>query len=77
MRANPDGYTVVAVTRAGAGAADSGAVAPPEILERFEGRTFTLEQLQERGVRIAGGEAYYTANGQDWRLEVFPKVGEL
>lgn len=66
-------YTVVSVKRADAAAGKRPSdEAPPEILERFEGRTFTLRELEERGVRIAGGRAVYTANGEDWQLEVFP-----
>jgi hypothetical protein len=75
MREDPGGYTVVNLRRAEANA-DVGPAAPPEILERFEGRTFTLEELQQRGVRIAGGDAYYTSNGVDWLLEIFPRPGE-
>lgn len=48
---------------------------PPEIRERFEGRAFALHELEQRGVRIAGGEAWYTANGQDWRLILSPDIG--
>jgi hypothetical protein len=66
-------YVVVDVKHAVAdGTEPAGAQAPREILERFEGRTFTLGQLQQRGVRIAGGRAYYTANAADWLLELAP-----
>jgi hypothetical protein len=75
MQEDPGGYTVVNVQRAEP-SADEAPVAPPEILERFEGRTFTLHELEQRGVRIAGGDAYYTANGIDWVLEIFPRPGE-
>ncbi|MBV9355922.1 MAG: hypothetical protein JO023_10395 [Chloroflexi bacterium] len=75
MQEDPGGYTVVNVQRAEP-ATDEAPVAPPEILERFEGRTFTLHELEQRGVRIAGGDAYYTANGIDWVLEIFPRPGE-
>jgi hypothetical protein len=70
-------YTVVEVKPASAAAVAEGAdeATPPEVLERFEGRTFTLEELQQRGVRIAGGQAYYTANGRDWQLQLFPEPG--
>ena len=47
----------------------------PEIRERFEGRPFTLHELEQRGVRIAGGQAWYTANGRDWRLIFSPDLG--
>lgn len=67
-------YTVVAVKNVGTRTSEAGSEAPPEILERFEGRMFTMRELEERGVRIAGGHAYYTANGTDWQLELFPKV---
>ena len=56
-------------------AADGWAPAPPEIRERFEGRPFTLHELEQRGVRIAGGQAWYTANAQDWRLVLDPALG--
>jgi hypothetical protein len=42
--------------------------APPEIRERFAGRLFTLHDLEQRGVRIAGATAWYLASGRDWRL---------
>jgi hypothetical protein len=48
---------------------------PPEIRERFEGRSYALNELEQRGVRIAGGQAWYTANGQDWRLILTPDLG--
>jgi hypothetical protein len=48
---------------------------PPEIRERFEGRSFALHELEQRGVRIAGGQAWYTTNGQDWRLILTPELG--
>ena len=51
------------------------AEAPPEIRERFEGRPFTLRELEERGVRIAGGQAWYTALARDWRLVLDPALG--
>jgi hypothetical protein len=49
--------------------------APPEIRERFEGRAFRLGELEQRGVRIAGREAWYTANGRAWRLVLSPELG--
>jgi len=49
--------------------------AQPEIRERFEGRSFALHELEARGVRIAGGQAWYTANGQDWQLILSPEMG--
>ncbi len=77
MEEKPVGeYTVVSVRPADVTARGAAVLeAPPEILERFEGRTFTLHDLERRGVRIAGGRAYYTANGRDWALELFPAVG--
>lgn len=48
--------------------------APPEIAERFEGRAFTLLELEQRGVRIAGGRAVYTALARDWLLELSPPI---
>ena len=49
-----------------------GQPAPPEIAARFQGRLFTLRQLEERGVRIAGRSAWYLAAGQDWQLKLEP-----
>ena len=49
-----------------------GAPAPPEIAERFEGRTFTKHELEQRGVRITGAQAWYRANAQDWQLILRP-----
>jgi hypothetical protein len=74
MHSDPGDYTVVSVRNVSGRAGESESEAPPEILERFEGRTFTLRELEQRGVRIAGGLAFYTANGTDWQLELFPKV---
>ena len=48
---------------------------PPEIRERFEGRAFRLVELEQRGVRIAGREAWYPANGRAWRLVLSPEIG--
>ena len=46
----------------------------PEIRERFEGRLFTLHELEQRGVRIAGANVWYLSSGQDWRLKLEPVV---
>ena len=51
-----------------------GELAPPEIAERFEGRLFTLNQLEQRGVRITGRFAWYLFAGQDWQLKLEPAV---
>ena len=66
----PRGQYLVADVRA-----PDASPAPPEIRERFEGRPFTLRELEERGVRIAGGEAWYTALAQAWRLLLDPALG--
>jgi hypothetical protein len=50
--------------------ARDGAAAPPEITERFQGRDFTLHELEERGVRITSRRGWYLANGTDWILEL-------
>lgn len=76
---NPDmairEYVVVGVDHAlpGGGVGES---APSELLERFEGRTFSLKELEQRGVRVAGATLTYTANGQDWFLRVSPPIGQ-
>lgn len=54
--------------------ADGGQPAPPEIAERFDGRLFTLRQLEERGVRVTGKGAWYLAAGRDWELKLEPAV---
>jgi hypothetical protein len=59
-------YRVVSVRSA------DGSPAPPEIAERFQGRLFTLRQLEERGVRITGVAAWYLAAGLDWQLTIAP-----
>jgi len=64
-----DAYRVVEVR-----SADGSQPAPPEIAERFDGRLFTLRQLEERGVRITGKGAWYLAGGQDWQLKLEPAV---
>jgi hypothetical protein len=56
-------YVVAEVRRA-----RDDAVAPPEIAERFQGRDFTMHELEERGVRITGRRGWYLANGTDWLL---------
>jgi hypothetical protein len=53
---------------------DGADFAPPEIAERFEGRLFTLNQLEQRGVRITGAGAWFLANGLDWQLKLEPAV---
>ena len=54
--------------------ADGSEFAPPEIAARFEGRLFTLHQLEQRGVRITGRFAWYLFAGQDWQLKLEPAV---
>jgi hypothetical protein len=54
--------------------ADGASFAPQEISERFEGRLFTLHQLEQRGVRIAGANVWYLSSGQDWQLKLEPAV---
>ncbi len=54
--------------------ADGASLAPPEVAERFQGRLYTLRELEERGVRITGAAAWYLALGQDWRLTIEPAV---
>ena len=54
--------------------ADGSSFAPQDISERFEGRLFTLHQLEQRGVRIAGANVWYLASGQDWQLKLEPAV---
>jgi len=49
-----------------------GEPAPPEIRERFDGRLFTLYELEQRAVRIAGGRAWYLSGGLDWQLTLEP-----
>ncbi len=61
-----DAYRVVEVRSA------DGQPAPPEIAERFDGRLWTLRQLEERGVRVTGAGAWYLAAGKDWRLKLEP-----
>jgi hypothetical protein len=52
----------------------TGRAAPPEVSQRFQGRLFTKHDLERRGVRIAGADAWYLAIGQDWRLTLEPAV---
>jgi hypothetical protein len=61
-----EAYRVVQVT------SPDGSLAPPEIGERFQGRAWTLRQLEERGVRITGAAAWYLALGRDWQLQLEP-----
>jgi hypothetical protein len=64
-----EAYRVVEVR-----SADGAELAPPEIAERFEGRLYTLRQLEERGVRITSRSAWYLFAGQDWQLKLEPAV---
>jgi hypothetical protein len=64
-----EAYRVVEVR-----SADGSDLAPPEINQRFQGRLYTLRQLEERGVRVTGAGAWYLANGQDWQLKLKPAV---
>jgi hypothetical protein len=59
-------YRVVEVRSA------DGTLAPPEIAERFQGRLYTLNELEQRGVRITGRHVWYLAAGQDWQLTLEP-----
>jgi hypothetical protein len=54
--------------------ADGQTQAPPEVAERFQGRLFTLHELELRGIRIAGRDVWYYALGRDWRLRLEPAV---
>jgi len=54
--------------------ADGASPAPAEISERFEGREFTLHELEQRGVRIAGANVWYLSSGQDWQLTLAPAL---
>lgn len=54
--------------------ADGTQAAPPEIQERFAGRLFSLHELEQRGVRIAGRHVWYLAAGRDWQLKLEPAV---
>lgn len=59
-----EAYRVVDVRSA------EGNPAPPEISERFQGRLWTKNELEQRGVRIQGAAVWYLAAGQDWQLEL-------
>ena len=54
--------------------ADGASPAPQDISERFEGRDFTLHELEQRGVRIAGANVWYLSSGKDWQLKLEPAV---
>lgn len=49
---------------------DTGEPAPPEIVERFEGRLFTLKELESRGVRITSRTGWFKADGADWVMKL-------
>lgn len=70
----PNGTFVVARVRRATYSLSTPAAPPPEIREHFEGRSFTLLELERRGVRIAGGQAVFTANGLDWWLDLAPAL---
>jgi len=48
--------------------------APPEVADRFQGRLYTLNELEARGIRITGKDAWYFTLGRDWRLTLEPAV---
>jgi hypothetical protein len=52
--------------------ADGASLAPPEVADRFQGRLYTLYELEQRGVRITGAYAWYLSLGQDWQLKLEP-----
>jgi hypothetical protein len=64
-----DAYRVVEVR-----SADGSELAPPEISERFDGRLYSLPELEQRGVRITGRHAWYLAAARDWQLKLEPAV---
>ena len=55
-------------------ASDGLTPAPPEVADRFQGRLFTLAELEARGIRITGKDAWYFTLGCDWRLTLEPAV---
>lgn len=71
-------YLVADVRSAGAGTTDGRAAPPPALLEQFDGRAFTLHDLEQRGVRVVGGRAAFTLGGADWWLDLLPapEVGQ-
>lgn len=54
----------------------AGPEAPEEVRERFEGRAFTLLELEKRGVRMAGGLGTYSTEGETWYLTVIPEAAQ-
>ena len=50
---------------------------PSRSAERFEGRVFTLHELEQRGVRIAGARRLVPLRGQDWQLKLEPAVSRI
>ena len=54
--------------------ADGTTPAPPEVADRFQGRLYTLDELEVRGIRITGKDAWYFTLGLDWRLTLEPAV---
>ncbi len=65
-------FRVVGVKRGDSAVTPGIGITPEDVLHRFEGRTFTLLELEQRGVRIAGGEAVCAINGLDWLLDLAP-----
>jgi hypothetical protein len=55
-------------------AADGTTPAPPEVADRFQGRLYTLNELEARGIRITGKDAWYYTLGRDWRLTLEPAL---
>lgn len=64
---------MVAVRAAGG---QNGLLAAADVQSQFAGRTYTLTELEQRGVRIAGGRAVCTRAGQDWYLDLAPVTGD-
>ncbi len=65
---------LVAVYRVADVRSAEGEPAPREIAERFAGRTYTLRDLEQRGVRITGAGIWYLALAQDWQLHLDPPL---
>ena len=66
-------YTVVSATPLEAGRAGVATVEVPEALrERFYGRRFTRQQLEEMGVELRGDTAIVRHDDRDWVLNLTP-----
>jgi hypothetical protein len=64
-------YTVVSAAPVGGRVATD---VPEGLRDRFYGRRFTRQELEENGVQIRGDIAFVMYDGSEWALELTPEL---